>query len=284
MNKFLMLFKQPGAERRIRRAQMCQEIGSKKGTLHYHFFVHFKNSKTRSALDKWTGFHWDDSQKCRGTDFENWNYTAKDENIIFEFGEPPAEEGEPSDWERILVMLEDGVSNREIVKRFPAQALMIQSALDRYRLDVDRANQHWRDVKVTFITGPTGCGKTRGVMEKYGYPNVFRTTDRKNLFETYDGHDVLVFEEFRGGIRCEDMLNYLDGYPLELPARYANKLAKYTKVYILTNVKFEDIYYKLKVEHPATYAAWERRIDIKLDLWKREPKQSDLSIYTTSED
>lgn len=277
MKEFISLFNMPGADKRIRRAQMCQEVG-KKGTEHYHLFVHFFNAKTRSALDKWTGFHWDDSVKARGTDFECWNYTAKDEQIIVQFGEPPLEEGEPSDWERIRDMVKDGFNNREIIEKFPGQALRCQLALDKYRLELDRANQVWRNLHVTFITGPTGCGKTRHVMERYGYSNVFRTTDRKNLFETYDGHDVLVFEEFYGGIPITEMLNYLDGYPLELPARYANKLAKYTKVYILTNRKFEDIYYKMRVEQPEVYDAWVRRVHNKINMYPGEGGQQKLDV------
>ena len=32
-----------------------------------------------------------------------------------------------------------------------------------------------------------------------------------------------------------DMLNYLDGYPISLPARYANRVACYEEVYITAN-------------------------------------------------
>ncbi len=31
------------------------------------------------------------------------------------------------------------------------------------------------------------------------------------------GQDVIVFEEFRSSLKIQDMLNYLDGYPCELP-------------------------------------------------------------------
>lgn len=47
---------------------------------------------------------------------------------------------------------------------------------------------------------------------------------------------MLIFEEFRGGLKHGDMLNYLDGYPLLLPCRYFNRQAYYTKVFIITNI------------------------------------------------
>ena len=53
-------------------------------------------------------------------------------------------------------------------------------------------------------------------------------------FDTYDGQDVLIFEEFRGGLKHGDMLNYLDGYPLLLPCRYFNRQGCYRKVFFMT--------------------------------------------------
>ena len=47
-------------------------------------------------------------------------------------------------------------------------------------------------------------------------------TDYEHPFDGYRSteHSVLVFEEFRSSLRIQDMLNYLDGYPCELKARY----------------------------------------------------------------
>lgn len=56
------------------------------------------------------------------------------------------------------------------------------------------------------------------------------------------------------------MLNYLDGYPLTLPARYSNRVACYTKVYIISNLCLSRQYPEVQYESPATYAALLRRI------------------------
>ena len=98
-------------------------------------------------------------------------------------------------------------------------------------------------------------------MEDYGYDKVFRVTNYEHPFDSYKSEDVIVFEEFRSSLKIEDMLNYLDGYPLRLPCRYADKVACYTKVYIITNIPLEEQYPSVQQNHPETWAAFLRRIN-----------------------
>ena len=250
----------------LKRGIFGLEVGEE-GTPHIQGFVHMKNAMTLTAVKKWLQSNRWHLEAARGTDYEAWTYCLKDEKILAKYGDEPSVEGELSDWEKIADMVRGGASNLEIITKFPSIAIRCQGALDRMRLEHDRATAGWRDVEVKFITGPTGCGKTRGVMEKYGYANVYRATDKKHPFETYAGQDVIVFEEFRGGIRCEDMLNYLDGYPVELPARYANKMAKFTKVYMLTNIQFEELYPNIQMRHQETWEAFKRRVNVIESEW-----------------
>ena len=118
--------------------------------------------------------------------------------------------------------------------------------------DAQFANS-WRDLDVTYIFGQTGSGKTRSVMDKYGYANCYRVTDYKHPFDTYDGQDVIIFEEFRSSLKHADMLNYLDGYPLLLPCRYFNRQACFTKVFIITNVPPEDQYPNIDKESRSAF-------------------------------
>ena len=71
---------------------------------------------------------------------------------------------------------------------------------------------------------------------------------------------MLVFEEFSSQIPIEDMLNYLDIYPLSLPARYNDKTACYTKVYITSNSPLENQYWVEQQARPETWRAFLRRI------------------------
>lgn len=124
-----------------------------------------------------------------------------------------------------------------------------------------KANGVFRNVEVTYIYGQTGTGKTKYVMEKCGSENCFRVTNNNHrAFDGYKGQDVIVFEEFRSRFRIEDMLNYLDGYPLMLPSRWKNKEAAYTKVYILTDWPLEKQYEHIQTAKPEVWNAFLRRI------------------------
>jgi hypothetical protein len=108
---------------------------------------------------------------------------------------------------------------------------------------------------------------------------VFRVTDYEHPFDSYKGQEIVVFEEFRSSLKIQDMLNYLDGYPLELPCRYANKIASYTQMYIITNSDLAEQYPSVQEEHPETWQAFLRRIKtVKIYSTEyRVPQEFDLA-------
>ena len=111
-----------------------------------------------------------------------------------------------------------------------------------------------------YIWGETGAGKTRSIMEQHGYSKVYRVTDYAHPFDNYKGQDVILFEEFRSSLPLAAMLNYLDGYPVELPCRYANKVAIYTKVYLVSNIPLDEQYRNIQKDEPESWKAFNRRI------------------------
>jgi hypothetical protein len=71
--------------------------------------------------------------------------------------------------------------------------------------------------------------------------------------------DVMVFEEFRESLPIQEMLQYLDGYPLKLKARYQDRVACYTKVYVISNWSFYAQYKKEQKTDKKTIDAFKRR-------------------------
>ena len=251
---------------------MCDEIGEK-GTYHTHLFLFRKNQMRFGQIkNKFPTAHID---YCRGTTQENRDYVRKEgkykgtdkeetnlPDTFEEFGECPQEQqGKRNDLEALYGMIKDGLSDYDILESHPSYMLQMNK-IERCRQVVreEEFKNKFRDLTVEYWFGDTGLGKTRTVMERYGYENVYRVTDYKYPFDGYKGQDVLVFEEFYNSIRIQEMLTYLDGYPLDLPCRYANKTACYTKVYILSNVPFDEQYREIFRENRKTFDAFCRRI------------------------
>lgn len=251
---------------------MADEIGEN-GTYHTHVYLQGRGGINFSTIKKrFDGGHF---EMARGTSAENrdyitksgkWEKTKKSETSVpdtfEEFGEMPVErQGRRNDIDDLYSMIKDGYSDYQILEVMPESLLNLEK-LDRVRqvLRYEEFKNTFRQIDVTYMHGTTGTGKTRSVMEKYGFENVFRVTDYSHPFDGYKGQDVVIFEEFRSGFSFSDMLNYLDGYPLELPCRYANKYACYTKVYIISNVPLSQQYPGVQTDSPDSWMAFIRRI------------------------
>lgn len=251
---------------------MCDEVGEQ-GTPHTHVYVAFKNSvMLETMIKRFYGAHID---PANGKHQENRDYVRKegkylddpkhDTNLpdtFEEWGElPPDRSRSELQSEQILEMIRDGKTNAEILEECPSAYNKIPHIEQtRQTLLAERYKDEWRQLEVTYLWGDTAAGKTRSVMEQYGYSAVYRVTDYSHPFDGYKGQDVIIFEEFRSSLSIGDMLNYLDGYPLELPCRYANKVACYTKVFLISNIPLEQQYRNVQVDNPETWSAFRRRI------------------------
>lgn len=251
---------------------ICDEIGEE-GTYHTHIFLACKNAVMFSTVKRnFNGGHF---EMANGTSQQNRDYVTKsgkwekdkkhETNLaetFEEWGECPIErQGARNDLEALYDMIKNGATNYEILEQDPRFMTQFER-LDRIRQTI-RENEYkskFRELHTVYIYGKTGSGKTRSVMEKYGYEKVYRVTDYQHPFDGYKGQEIVVFEEYRSSFRIQDVLNYLDGYPLELPSRYNNKIACFTKVFILSNISLEDQYWEIQKTQPETYKAFLRRI------------------------
>ncbi|MDE7339273.1 MAG: replication protein [Lachnospiraceae bacterium] len=252
---------------------MCDEVG-KEGTYHTHLFIYRQNTmRFQMIKNKFPTAHID---YCRGTTQENRDYIRKEgkykdtdkeetnlHNTFEEFGECPIEEqGKRNDLNALYTMIKDGLSNYEILESNPAYMLQLEKIENcRQVILAEEFKHRFRELEVEYWFGKTDTGKSRTIMERYNY-NVYRVTDYKHPFDNYKGQDVIMFEEFHSNIKIQDMLVYLDGYPLDLPCRYNNKVACYTKVYITSNMSLKDQYVNIQREYEETWNAFLRRINV----------------------
>lgn len=254
---------------------LCDEIGEKENTPHTHLYFACKNAVHFSKVKKL--FPTAHIESAKGSSRENRDYIRKEgkyENspkketnlseTFEEYGEMPLDKAEKNETvsAQVLQMIKNGCTNAEIIEKFPSCYIKI-SHIEKMRqtyLDEKFGNER-RDVEVVYIYGETGTGKTRYVMDKYGYKNVCKITNYSHPFDNYKNQDVILFDEFRSSLSIADMLQYLDCYPCPLPARYSDKVACFTKVYIVSNIPLEKQFEYAQKREPETWNAFIRRID-----------------------
>ncbi len=250
---------------------MADEQGS---TFHTHIFVCFGSRVRFSKVKK----HFPEAhiEKCRGTVGDNVNYIKKSgkwredtkhgtkiDGSFEEFGNrPPDSKGRREDMTELYQMVADGMNNADILEENQDYILQIDK-LDKLRtmlLTEKYKGTRRMNLKVVYISGATGKGKTRGILDAHGDSNVYRVTDYQHPFDGYQCQPVIAFDEYRCSLKISDMLDYLDIYPLELPARYANRYACYETVYIISNWELEKQYPEVQNDSPETWKAFLRRI------------------------
>lgn len=250
-------------------------MADEKGTLfHTHVFVVFSSRVRFSMCKKY--FPEAHIEKVTGTIRQNISYIKKEgkweqdekhgtkiEGTFEEWGTPPPDSrGRRHDMSELYQMIMDDMTNAEILSVNQDYILQIDK-IDKVRTTIltERFKTCVRlDMEVYYISGHTGTGKTRGVLEKHNYTDVYRITDYKNPFDGYRCQQAIAFDEFRSSLRLKEMLLYCDIYPLELPSRYANKYACYNKVYIISNWCLERQYPDAQKEDRESWEAFLRRI------------------------
>lgn len=255
---------------------LADEI-STTGTMHTHIFVY---SESPSRFQTWKNrFPTAHIEKAAGTILANRDYIRKEgkwantdragtsiQGSFFEWGELPTEAEERSPkMSQLIKAVEEGQSTTDIIRNNPGFGFHV-SDIDTLRetLCAEQYRTQNRDVKVYYLYGEPGTGKTKGIYDRHAATDICRITNYGGQggvrFDAYHGQQVLVFEEFHSKIPIEDMLNYLDIYPVMLPARYRDRVACYDTVYITSNIPLHQQYVEVQQKEPKTWQALLRRI------------------------
>lgn len=256
---------------------LCYEIGENR-TPHVHVYIYSKSpikfKRLKSLIPEG---HWD----CvRGSSQENRDYITKSgkwendkkaetnlRDTFYEIGSMPDERVSKEDkFEKLYEMIEQGLTTKEIIDEDKSYIYKLKQIEEIRQMMLNEKHREInRDIDVIYIWGDTGTGKTYGILKEHGSKNICRITSYRKggngiYFDSYNGEPVLVFEEFQSQIPIEDMLNFIDVYPLKLPCRYADKVACYSIVYLTSNLPLEDQYKWVQIERPKTWEAFLRRI------------------------
>ena len=235
------------------------------GTPHIQFFINLKTARTfkwlKEKLPKEAHF-----KPMRSTKTACRNYCMKPDTRLsetyYEIGEF-VEERERTDLAKILDLANNGTSFEKIAQIYPTQCVMYKRQITDFINTKHNADnrRRFRDVKVTYIYGEAGVGKTSYVYKNHDFDDIFTVDMYDNsMFTHYDNQDVLLLDEFTGKIDITYLNKLLDRYPVQLRGLQVVKYAGYTQVYIISNKRLEDLYIGIQEQQPAIWRALLRRI------------------------
>lgn len=218
------------------------------GYLHWQIYVEHENPIRFTALK---------AKFPTGSNFQKPKsreacllYVMKDDTRVegpWKFGDLHTDlrPGQRNDLTEFTDRIRDGESVGEIIRSDDRALRYVQMLRE---LEAEVQTQTWsrvfREVNVKFVWGPTGTGKTRGVFDEVGYDDVHRITDYRTAahpWDTYRGQKTLFLDEFVGQWNLSWMLQVLDGHPLNLTARYANRWAAWDRVIMASNLSLKQI-------------------------------------------
>lgn len=260
---------------------LCDEIGEQ-GTPHTHIYFVCKNAVAFSRVK--TLFAKAHIEVAHGTSQENRDYIRKEgkyadsdkkeTNLIDtfeEYGVMPLDKSSKNETvsEIVLQMIEDGCSNAEIIRAYPSYMTKIQH-LDKARQTLldDEQKCSSRNLKVTYISGCSGINKTSDIAMEHGRSNIYEVPNYEHPFDGYQGEKVIIFKNFHSSLPLNDMLYYLDGSSCKLPARYIDKTACFTDVYITSDTPLNEQYTFVRREQPNIWNEFVSHIDDVKELYR----------------
>lgn len=227
---------------------------SAQGAYHVHLAISFDKAKRVKAVAETLGnAH---VEPMRGTKEQATKYIDKEppydekgEVVLLKFGERTKitdNSGLRVDIDAIRQDIRDGKVTASTIDEYilehaktEAQARMIESTYTR----VMQANgMKQRDVKVIYVEGATGSGKTRGAYDRYS--DIFKASVSNKTsfpFNGYRGQKVLLLDELRQGVFTPaELFQILDRYPLQVDVKGGRFPALWDTVIITTAMPLES--------------------------------------------
>lgn len=241
----------------------------REGTEHLQGFIYFESKKRMSAIKK-IDFKTPDGasvfpfatahlEAAKGSPEQNKDYCTKAETRVagpWELGKMPKGSGERTDLHRAAEELMRSGDIRAI-----DPAVFIKYASGCLKLAALAPPPRRDNLKVITIIGATGIGKSYSVHDLY--PDVFVVNMGNSglWWDGYTGQPAIMFEEFKGQVQLQKMLQILDPYPLRLEIKGGLVPARFTVVFITSNTMPKDWYENKDGRRDAELKALDRRLD-----------------------
>lgn len=221
------------------------------GYEHWQLLVLFdKNKRLAAVKSAFTSTTHAELSRSSAAD----SYVQKDDTAIegtrFLLGERPRKLNSKVDWEKTLESAKQG----DFDNINPGVLIRNYGNLVRIRADNLKPVAMVRTVNVFW--GESGTGKTRLAYEQAGldaYPKIPSTV----WWDGYKGQENVIIDEFCGRIHHDQLLRWIDRYPVYLEIKHAYHPLMAKNYWITSNLPPEEWYPDI---HPRQKAALMRRL------------------------
>lgn len=229
------------------------EVGDS-GTPHMHMVLEDPAKARFTALQKlYPGIHIEPTRgnKKQASDYINkvGAFEEKGHTVLVPAkfkGEIKATQGARNDLQAIEQMIEEGLTPNQIMDisiNYRNYESLIRKAFFSKRSKDTPAK---RDVTVYWHTGESGSGKSYTYVqlcEDHGEDQVYLMSDYDvGGLDLYCGEPILFMDEFKGSMKFQVLLNYLEGYKIQIHCRYANARALWNEVHITSIYPPDEVY------------------------------------------
>lgn len=251
-------------EKTMQYACMCDDK-CEDGKYHLHYYVYFKNPKTWKSIKKYFGN--DAHIEIPYSNSGAINYiTGKGNHSEFktniqEKGKIPCDNGQHISVKDILSMTENEILDLNMKNAL--SALKIREIFNE-GIEID----DWKkDVKITFIYGPSGVGKTEKVKELvrkesdiYGKKVHIIKYESTFYHGVGNGKGIAIYDDFRDShMKASEFVNLIDYNSHKMNIKGGTIINNFNRIYI-TSVQNPYEIYKNMGDEPRSQ--WLRRMEI----------------------
>lgn len=253
------LFNSEAVKHKIKYAVWQRERCPTTGREHWQIYIETTSPQRPAFIQKLLGDPTCYIAERKGTGKQAADYCKKADSRIpdpsgyfgfHEVGEQfdPLSPQKRSDIDEIKNDLENGAKVDEVNAKHWKTARNMQQAIMRARTAYAKEiGQKIRPpIETTVFYGKTRTGKTHrawmAALKDAGeeMDNVYRlerpTTPGKVWFNQYELATVLIIDEYHDWLFIDQMLSYLDKWPMQIDVKYGSSYACWTKVYITSNL------------------------------------------------
>lgn len=229
-----------------------REVGEH-GTPHLQGYIEFASRLRLNQVKRICGDRIHFEQR-RGTPQQARDYCIKDGDY-WETGDiSTVSQGSRTDLAEACELIKSGKRVRDVAEQCPTTFVKYSRGLLALRKQLAE-KRTWKP-NVVVYWGDPGTGKSRRVWdaepEAYAHPG-------GPWFDGYDGQEAVLFDDFTGScFKIQYLLKLLDRYPMDVPVKGGFVSWVPRRIYITSNLPFDDWYAGAR---PIHVAALRRRID-----------------------